>query len=186
MECFLLAWSQSGVGAGIGVGIFRPESELEAESLKIRRLLSPAPRFCLSHKLIQIGFRETHLSRKPKKGHTKSKRKVKCSKKVIWYRKSITSLKHELIWIKVRKSFLSRELIWIKILEDFWVLSRFESNFRNPLWVVSWFEPSLVKPCVMSWFESKPSEIELSVIKNESYWCLVLWNEKKMVLWTWS
>ena len=42
MEYLLLGWSRSGVGAGIGVDIFRPESELESESLKSRRLRSPA------------------------------------------------------------------------------------------------------------------------------------------------
>ena len=33
--------SRSGAGAGVGVDIFRPESELGSESLKIRRLRSP-------------------------------------------------------------------------------------------------------------------------------------------------
>ena len=36
----LLGRSRSGVGVGVGVDIFRPESELESESLKIRRLRS--------------------------------------------------------------------------------------------------------------------------------------------------
>ena len=42
MECFLLGRSRSGVGAEVGVDVFRPESGLESESLKIRRLRSPA------------------------------------------------------------------------------------------------------------------------------------------------
>ena len=41
MEDLLLGRSRSGVGVGVGVEIFRPESELESESLKIRRLRSP-------------------------------------------------------------------------------------------------------------------------------------------------
>ena len=42
MENPLLGRSRSGVGIGVGVEIFRPESELESESLKVRRLRSPA------------------------------------------------------------------------------------------------------------------------------------------------
>ena len=41
MEYLLLGRRRSGVGAGVGVDIFRPESELESESLKICRLRSP-------------------------------------------------------------------------------------------------------------------------------------------------
>ena len=37
--------SRSAVGVGVGVGIFRPGAELESESLKIRRLRSPAPKY---------------------------------------------------------------------------------------------------------------------------------------------
>ena len=44
----LLGRGQSGIGAGVGVDIFKPESELE--SLEIRRLRSPV---------------ESHHSRKP-------------------------------------------------------------------------------------------------------------------------
>ena len=45
MENTLLGRSRSGVGVGVGVDIFRPESELESESLKIRRLRSPGHRY---------------------------------------------------------------------------------------------------------------------------------------------
>ena len=41
VEYLLLGRSQSGVGAGVGVDIFRPESESELESPKSRRLRSP-------------------------------------------------------------------------------------------------------------------------------------------------
>ena len=44
MEYLLLGRSRSGVGVGVGVEIFSPESELESESLKIRRLRSPVHR----------------------------------------------------------------------------------------------------------------------------------------------
>ena len=37
----LIGRSRSGVGVGVGVNIFRPESELESESLNIHRLRSP-------------------------------------------------------------------------------------------------------------------------------------------------
>ena len=42
METPLLSQIRSGVGVGVGVDIFGPESELESESLKIRRLRSAA------------------------------------------------------------------------------------------------------------------------------------------------
>ena len=38
----MLGRARSGVGTGVGVDIFSPESELESESLKIRLLRSPA------------------------------------------------------------------------------------------------------------------------------------------------
>ena len=41
IEYLLLAGSRSGVGGGVGVDIFRPESESESELLEICRLRSP-------------------------------------------------------------------------------------------------------------------------------------------------
>ena len=42
IELFLLGRSRIGVGAGVGVDIFRPESESDLESFEIRRLDRPA------------------------------------------------------------------------------------------------------------------------------------------------
>ena len=42
IEYILLIRSRSGVGVGVGVDIFRPKTESEPESLKIRQLRSPA------------------------------------------------------------------------------------------------------------------------------------------------
>ena len=44
IELLLLGRSRCGVGAGVGVDIFRPESESELESLEIRGLRSPEDR----------------------------------------------------------------------------------------------------------------------------------------------
>ena len=41
IEYLLIGRSRSGVRVGVGVGIFRPESELESELFKTHRLYSP-------------------------------------------------------------------------------------------------------------------------------------------------
>ena len=49
-QLFLLGRSRGGVRAGVGVDIFRPEPDLELESLEVRRLRSPEDREPLENK----------------------------------------------------------------------------------------------------------------------------------------
>ena len=62
----MLGWSRSRVGVGIGVNIFRPESELESESLKNHQLRSPGGK---------------HLFGKVQSGHV--------SKAALWYQNTV-------------------------------------------------------------------------------------------------
>ena len=68
----LLGRSRSGVGVGVGVNIFRPESD--SESLKIRRLRSPALKYVFLQWTGKTSIRVTNYNRLHDFGHNPFKK----------------------------------------------------------------------------------------------------------------